>query len=421
MQSINTMILRIIGIVTLFGFTLFLTHNYSPKIIGQFDFIRTFLLVVGSLCLLGTDQSILYFSGILKSQKQTSSLKKIYIKIIYMIFIMTLTLFLLLIILGNNIISTFFNDNSIYPIIFKATAILFFYCLTLLNTEVFRSLESIYIAELYRNTFKYLSVICGSIILLKIKMQSYLVDTFLIGFVVLSIVSTLSVFKLMGKIKPYQGISTNLNFSFKTIFHKSYPFAISSMAIFLLSTFDIVFLKKNYGDSTVAFYAVAIKLMTILSMIINTVNVTVSTKIAELFMLNKKEEIINITKNCSRLIFILTLPLSLVICVFPEQILTVFGPQYSIAKNALIILILGQGISSLFGVAPIYLNMTGRQHLFQFILMIAIILNFILNFILVPKFGINGAAISFSISLFFWNLCSAIFIYRKDKIIVFLN
>jgi hypothetical protein len=54
MQSINTMILRIIGVATLFGFTLFLTKNYDPKIIGQYDFIRTYLLVLGSICILGT-------------------------------------------------------------------------------------------------------------------------------------------------------------------------------------------------------------------------------------------------------------------------------------------------------------------------------------------------------------------------------
>ena len=46
MQSINTMILRIIGVVTLFGFTLFLTKTYDPKIIGQYDFIRTYLLII---------------------------------------------------------------------------------------------------------------------------------------------------------------------------------------------------------------------------------------------------------------------------------------------------------------------------------------------------------------------------------------
>ena len=62
----------------------------------------------------------------------------------------------------------------------------------------------------------------------------------------------------------------------------------------------------------------------------------------------------------SRLIFVLTLPLSLVICFFSEPILMIFGSQYLVAKETLIILIFGQGVCSLVGVAPIYLNMTGK-------------------------------------------------------------
>ena len=420
MQSINIMILRIMGIMLLFGFTLFLTHNYSPKIIGQYDFIRTFLLVIGSLCMLGTDQSVLYFAGILKSEKRIGRLKQIYIKSILMIFISSLIFIIILLILGDDYINSFFNDNKIYIIIFKATITIFFYCLTLFNTEVFRALDSIYIAELYRNTFKYISVIIGSVILLNINKQSYLVDVFLLGFFILSIISTIFIFKLLEKKKDkeFNGFE---DISLKYIFYKSYPFAISSMAIFLLSTFDVVFLKKYFGDSTVAFYSVAIKLMTILSMVINVVNITVSAKIAELFSLKNKKELIKIIKNSSRLIFILTLPMSLIICIFSEKILTFFGPQYIVAKQALIILIFGQCINSLFGVAPIYLNMTGRQYLFQFILIFAVFANLVLNSILVPKYGIEGAAISFSISMFLWNLLSSVYIYIKDKIKVFLN
>jgi hypothetical protein len=51
-------------VITLFGFLLFLTHNYDPK--SLVDFIRIFLLVLSSICVL-TDQSILYFTGILKA------------------------------------------------------------------------------------------------------------------------------------------------------------------------------------------------------------------------------------------------------------------------------------------------------------------------------------------------------------------
>ena len=71
LQSVKTMILRAIGVITLFGFTFFLTKTYDPKIIGQYDFIRTYLLILGSICVLGTDQSILYFTGMLKSRNRS--------------------------------------------------------------------------------------------------------------------------------------------------------------------------------------------------------------------------------------------------------------------------------------------------------------------------------------------------------------
>ena len=84
-QSLMTLFLRIIGVITLFGFSLFLTHNYDPKIVGQFDFVRMILLVLSSICVIGTDQSILYFTGILKNLNELEKLKEIYLKIIILI------------------------------------------------------------------------------------------------------------------------------------------------------------------------------------------------------------------------------------------------------------------------------------------------------------------------------------------------
>jgi len=84
-------------------------------------------------------------------------------------------------------------------------------------------------------------------------------------------------------------------------------------------------------------------------------------------------------------------------------------------------LIIGQGICSAFGTAPVYLNMTGRPHIFQIVLITAVIINFVLNRFLIPIYGMTGAAIAFVLSSFFWNFVSAIIIYRKDKVTVFLH
>jgi O-antigen/teichoic acid export membrane protein len=88
-----------------------------------------------------------------------------------------------------------------------------------------------------------------------------------------------------------------------------------------------------------------------------------------------------------------------------------------LAKDALLILTIGQAVCSIFGSAPVYLNMTGRQHIFQRIVL-AVVLNLALNRFLIPIYGMPGAA-TFVISSLFWNRFSYSFI--KDKMIVFLN
>ncbi|MFV8324754.1 MATE family efflux transporter [Flavobacterium sp. ZS1P14] len=405
------------GVLILFGFTLFLTNNFSPEIVGQYDFVRSFLLVIGSICLLGCDQSILYFRGRLKGANALYALKVIYIKMVGILFLMAILLFLIVLGTNKDFIDTFFSDQGTHLILFKASGILFFSALTTLNTEVFRALDRLYVAELFRNTIKYIPLICGAILLFYIKKEIYLVDVFLIGFVILAIITSVLVFNYFGKEKT----NTIEPITYKEIVVKSYPIAISGMALFLLMSFDIMFLKKYRDDATVAFYSLAVKLMTILSMVIVTVNITASARIAEYFSIKNNVELNKIVKNSSRLIFILTLPATVLIGVFSEYILSFFGKDYVAAKDALLILIVGQGICSAFGSASVYLNMTGRQHIFQVILVVAVLINFVLNRLLIPEYGMTGAAIAFVASSFFWNFISTVVIYYKDKVKVYLN
>ena len=422
LQSLKTMFLRIIGVVTLFGFSLFLTHNYDPKIIGQYDFIRMVLLVLSSICVLGTDQSILYFTGILKSTNETQKLKAIYKKIVTLIFILSLLTLIVFFIIGPNRIAAFFNDKSTYLLMAKAIMTLFFYSITLFNTETIRALDKIYMAELFRNTFKYVSVIIGAVVLFYYHQETYLVDTFLIGFVALSIITTIIIFRLFKKQKDDSILLNDTNsFSYSFIAHKSYPMAISNLAIFLMMTFDVVFLKKFKGDETVAYYAVAMKLVSILFMINNSVYISVSLKIAQLYTDKNRAELLKALKHSARIIVLLTVPVVLFVCLFSENILYFFGENYTQGKQALLILMMGQLMASFFGVTAIYLNMTGRQSIFQIVLIFAVLVNLILNIILIPIYSLTGAAIAFVSSLLFWNIVTAIIIYKKDKLVVLFH
>lgn len=418
LQSLATLVLRVLGVLILFGFTLFLTKNFKPETVGQYDFVRSFLLVIGSICLVGCDQSILYFRGRLKGTNPLSGLKDIYRKMLGIIFSMSIVLFLIVVGIDKQFVNTFFSDPGVYDIFLKSSGVLFFYALTTLNIEVFRAMDHLYVAEIFRNAIKYIPLIIGAVLLYYFHNETYLADVFLIGFIFLAVLTTTIIFYYFNKIKSN---GEKDNFSYKEIVSSSYPIAISGMALFLLISIDIMFLKKYRDDATVAFYALAVKLMTILSMVIVTVNITISTKIAEYFSTKNNLEMGKVLRNSSRLIFMLTLPITILICLFSENILGFFGKDYVAAREALLILMVGQGICSLFGSAAVYLNMTGRQHIFQVIVVLAVLINFVLNRLLIPEYGMAGAAIAFVGGSFFWNFTSAVIVYRKDKVKVYLN
>lgn len=417
-QSFFTLLIRSIGVVLLFGFTVFLTQKFEPKIVGQYDFARTFLFTLGSISLLGFDQSVLYFKGRLNANNSMQKLKKVYLKMLLMFLGATLFLLTVMLVLEPKIMATFFADSTVYPLLLKTTAGLFFYGLTILNVEVFRALDKIIICELFRNIFKYLPLFVLAVLLIQCHLESYLVEAFLFSFVFLGVLTSGFIWFFF---RENSSLSTHDGFSSKEIIAHSFPVAVSSLAFFMMLSIDVFLLKKYHDDALVAYYSVAIKLMTLLSMVIITVNVTVSVKISEYFFQNKKAELIKMVQNASRWIVLISFPITVLFCCFWQPILNIFGKEYNAAKEALLILIIGQFFCSLFGVTSVYLNMTGRQKIFQRILLTAVLINFILNQILIPQYGMTGAAISFVTSSIFWNCITAFVIYYKDKIIVFLN
>ncbi|MFD0834737.1 MATE family efflux transporter [Mariniflexile aquimaris] len=396
----------------------FLTNNYPAKIVGQYDFIRSFLLVIGSFTLLGTDQSILYFAGRLRSYKSLEEIKLIYWKMIKIILSLSFIIYFAFLLIDKDFLNNYFNDNNVYNLLLKGIFVLFFYCLTLLNTEVFRAINFLVLSEIFRNIIKYLPTLLGAIMLLILDREDLLLSFFLYGFIFTGVLSTFIVYLIFKKINNDLVSETIL---LREVISRSYPIAISSMAIFLLMSFDIMFLKKFKNDATVAYYSVAVKLMMILSIIINTININVSSKISELFNSQKIEELNSLLKHSSRLIFILSLPLVLFILVFSKEILALFGNNYIASNTALLIMIFTQGICTLFGSVGVYLNMTGKQKIFQNILLFSVLINFLLNRLLIPKYGMTGAAIAFSVSLFLWNFISCLIIYKKDKVKIFIR
>lgn len=91
----------------------------------------------------------------------------------------------------------------------------------------------------------------------------------------------------------------------------------------------------------------------------------------------------------------------------------VFGPQFVAGVWTLRILCIGQIISALAGAVGPLMNMTGHQKQSALAMLIAASVNVLVTSALLPKFGINGAAIGSVIASIVWNSIMIAFVRKK--------
>ena len=417
-SGFKVLILRVCGVIFLFGITVFLTNFYPAEEVGAYEFTRSVLFLIGGFTILGTDQSILFFSGRFSKKEQLGALFKVYFKMVLLLLAGSIVLLILAWTIPNAVYLTVFNDETSGTLILKAAACLFFYAITLLNTEFFRGFALHQKSELYRGIFKQLPFGLGLLLLFLLRQHQYVVEVFLLSYFLLAIVSSIEVF-FQYKKRVSRDVQ-DLELSYKTVLKATIPIAISALGFYLLISIDVFFLKHYTNFETLAYYGTSIKIIFLIATVINTISSFIAVKIANLYATNR-QKLQELVKNGVRIIVILTTVLSVFLMLFSKVILQVFGTAYQQANTALLILIVGHFLSSFFGITQVYLNMTKKQVVLQYILIVAVLLNALLNWVLIPKLGMEGAAIASAVSVIFWNLSAALWVYKKDNIKLFLH
>ena len=419
-KSFSVLIIRSFGVLLLFGFTLFITNFYSAENVGRYDFVRSTLMVLGGISLMGTNQSIIYYSGLLNARKSIESIRSIYSEMLKIIF--TLSLIILgffMIFFNESIINDIFKNRESYSLILKTILTLVFFAVTMLNIDTIRALKKTILSEMYRSIFRYLPVFIFAIILLKTNNEELLVEVYLLGFLLLSLFSSIRVYMLFKKIDKPNDKSES--FTITEIFKTSSPMALSAIAYFIMQSIDIIILSIYEGFDQIAYYSVSVKLAMLTTLALMSVNIVIAPRIAEIYENQKMQKLQMLIKHSTRIIFLISICLLSVLFFFSEEILGLFGQGYVIANNALLFLLAAQFFNAVSGPGAIYLNMTGRQKTLNKILVSALIINISLNFYLIPTQGINGAAIATLVSLIIWNTIATVLIYSRDKIKIFLN
>lgn len=128
-------------------------------------------------------------------------------------------------------------------------------------------------------------------------------------------------------------------------------------------------------------------------------------RFAALHKTGETRELARLAAFAAALGFTAALPVLVIFALWGQQILSlVFGAAFASGAAAMVILTLGHTLSAFFGTCMGLLNMTGHATQAMRGMLVSVVLNVLLNLILIPRYGIEGAAVATLISTVVWNV-----------------
>jgi len=190
----------------------------------------------------------------------------------------------------------------------------------------------------------------------------------------------------------------------KDLITTSLPLLIVSASSMLLTWTDTVMLGSLLGSKDVGIYGAASRVAILISFVLGAVNSVIPTLIGESYHSGNRNELQRMLRTvCSWLVY-LEIPLLLIFIGFPKEIMSLFGTEFRAGYMVLVVLSLCQFINVFFGPVGYVLIMSGYERALSGIMVICGLLNVFGNWILIPKIGIMGAAVSTGGALVLQNL-----------------
>ena len=404
-------LIRIGGLVMGFLLTLIIAHYFGAKGLGDYVLSIVVLRIFTLFSKLGVDTFSIRFIASFAKQDKWKSIQLFRNKIIRLLSISSLIFSLLMYYFSEDI------ANLVHAKVEHVRLNAFFVlpmAFFMLHYQSLRGLKKIaefsFFLRMAQATFSIISIFIITQFFVDGNVPVY---AYLSSLAIVSLLAFIVFFNSYNKIKRISDDEQIEELKYSEILKVSIPLMFAQSVQFIMAWTDKLMIGNMMGSEEVGIYFTAFKLSMFASIALMAINSIASPKFAELYGKKDFDGLKKVAHQSSKMIFLATLPLVLVFFVFPEFLLGLFGDEFKVGVKAFVFLSFGKLISSLSGSVGNILQMTGKQVIFMNVLFVGAIVNVLLNFFLIPKFGINGAALASMISLSMWNLIMVYFVKRE--------
>lgn len=244
----------------------------------------------------------------------------------------------------------------------------------------------------------------------------------LIGFIVSAIFAAIAYIYIF-KVKFSKKISKIHSFELeekkkvqKDILTLSYPLFLAGFTFLFMQYADKIILGMYKTPTDVGIYTAALTIATLVLFIYTAFSFNSRPVLSEYYAVKDIESMQKLYSSITKWIFLLTFPIIIYFIFYSKDILGfIYGTKFTSGSIAMSILCLGIAMNGLTGLSGETLVSIKKTKLNLVSEIVGAVSNIILNIILIPFFGIVGAAIGTSISIALRNFTSFFFVYKNLK------
>ncbi len=191
------------------------------------------------------------------------------------------------------------------------------------------------------------------------------------------------------------------------------PLLVVDGATIAMSRVDLLIVGLTLSAAQTGVYAAVARAASLVSFVLYAVNAVTAPRIAPLYRAGDRAGLQRLVTLATALSLSLALGMALGMIAFAGPLLHLFGAEFVRGREALIILTLGHFANAASGPVNELLHLTVHQRASSVIALGGVVLSVALNMALIPRWGIEGAAVGTALAMVAQNVTLYVFVRRK--------
>jgi len=407
-----------------YGLVVLISKQLGKEGLGVWNLCIATLNIWVMIGCFGFNTSIVRFVSQYRAKNWHSTVRTLYRVIMRYSSLSGIALGVILFFSADFLATYYFKDPAMYVPLKITAFIVPLVVISTINVEFIRGMKRIQVSEVFRTLVLQATALIGTLVMTyySLAAEDPLI-AYACGALLAVVGTTIFIHKYLRKAAQSKEAVTEPEpfFSFKNHLMISLPMIMTSFIQLLNGRVDILMLGYFSDTGVAGVFGMAFKLSIITNFVIGAMKAIAMPKISELFWSDKKDELRKVVHFSTLFIFAFAFPVSLLLMIFPEFILSLIDEEFVVGATVLRIFALMQLINAGSGMVAVFLNMSGNQLFFTKIVSVTTTVNIVLNLILIPIYGMEGAAFATLCSTVTWNIVGVRFIYKRYKISTFFN